>query len=357
MMSEEKMTPAEAGAKDLHMEHRTESDTANLAVSRSEVKAFLSAFGRSKPTLAFKGDRGLMTRVYPSVAAAAGAARWFNQHGCEVYFVANSHRMVRDEKRRITKPKKTDIELCVGVGIDIDGVREDPDVVDALIHHLDWPPTYIAATGGGQQAFWRFDECLSDRDHAEEINYWLVREFGSLLGWDRKDGKGGVDKVAWNCDRIWRLPGTVNIKRGRRSRLLHSDWSARMVVADAPREQRALSEGGEFVAADTAWVTDKVVREVFPHHLWKYLWSSGDERSEHIFRFLQKLFQALGIDRLAQEIAVAILTTDKGDPRFVSHVVFYERKSDNSFVPRPDPEGEAKRQVRKFIEKFGGRYA
>lgn len=323
-----------------------------LAPNKGEIKRFLLSIGRKRPTLCFKGERGFITKVYPTVKQAASAAAWFSKEGWEVYHLANSHRMNPDSNRRITKPAKKDIELCIGVGVDVDGVGADPEVIRELSDHLDWQPTYIVASGGGLQAFWKFDRHLTDSEDAEAINLWLIHEFAAVLGWDKKDGSGGVDKVVWNCDRVWRLPGTVNQRRQKMARLVGGDPDSRMPVDEAGRRERTVNPG-EFTVNDWDWVNKEWMDEVFPPYLWDYLWADGNDRSAHVYQFLRKFFQALGMDDFYQEAAVAMLLIETDDPRFVSHHSYY-RRTPSGFEPRRDPQTEAMRQVRKWIEKEGG---
>lgn len=68
------------------------------------------------------------------------------------------------------------------------------------------PPTFITDSGGGLQAFWRFDELGENLPAVEVLNKRLCL----LLGGDTS---------CWNIDRLMRVPGSINwpnaLKRGR----------------------------------------------------------------------------------------------------------------------------------------------
>lgn len=318
----------------------------------NETQMFLAQFGRRRPTLAYIKDAAPICQVYRSPRAAALGSRFWNAKGWNCYFVGNSHRLQPDSKSRVNKPKASDIELSVGAWVDVDNCGQDADVVATLIEYLDWRPTYIVASGGGLQAFWRFDE-FTDAEEGSAVNRWLIDEFVPQLGRAKGD-QSGVDIACSSADHRWRLPGTLNIKRQRKAKLLDADWSARLPLAEAGRKERWSGSGGLFEVSGWGWVTKEWLDGLhLPNWFNQYFWDSGEDRSAHQYRFLRKWFQCMPPDQMAQEAAVALLLIETQDPRFVSHCSHFER-SQNGFKPRPDPIAHAVRQVRQWVEKEAG---
>lgn len=107
------------------------------------------------------------------------------------------------------KLEKIDIAKIRGVGADIDprGGAEELDAERQRLSNLadecagsDLPPTFAVDTGGGVQFIWLLKEKLTVSEHGLDVEAH-GRGIADALGGDRTQ----------NIDRIYRLPGTINI--------------------------------------------------------------------------------------------------------------------------------------------------
>jgi hypothetical protein len=248
----------------------------------------------------------------------------------------------------VRKPSKEDIEQCVGIWLDVDGTGEDPDVVDTLLHYLDWPPTYIAFTGGGYQAHWRFDEFTADRSDCEAINLWLRDAFAERLP--------GVDKNCWTCDHIWRLPGTVNRKpdTDRLCRIVHADWTARLPLAEAERgSPPAVSEVAPVTFENKDDWTIELVEECLSLWSFRMLTQRPPEcpsRHEHEFKFIRSVLHDRDpVHQCDIDLVAACMLAAPVDEYCVSHRAYFMPDG----KPRKDPEAHVQRQIRSWLSKNG----
>lgn len=311
----------------------------------NEVLSFLTNFGRRQPTLCFLDHqtRRFFTRRYKSPYSASKGARWWcDNMGRSVYFVGNSHRL-----EDVRKPCKEDIALCVGAWIDVDCGGLDEDVVWALCSRLDWQPTYVAFTGGGYQAHWRFETHTEDRNDAEAVNLWLIEQFGDLPG---------IDRACWTCDHIWRLPGTRNRKPGRRdalSVLVHADWTARLPFAEAGRIERPQSLETVPVSFFVDGYTIDDVRECLSDRAFRMLTQRPahcPSRSEHEFAFIGAVLGERDlIEQYDINLVAACLLADPFGEQCVSHRAYYLPDG----TPRRDPGSHVARQIRDWLTKNG----
>jgi hypothetical protein len=133
------------------------------------------------------------------------AFRWLEQQTSDelnIYFMVNPAR-----SRLTSKAKKEDVEELSWLHVDIDPKKgEDPAEAraDALkkLQRFTPPPSLIIDSGGGLQGFWRLDEALyigGNIPAAEEAEAYN-QQLEIMLGGDS----------CHNCDRIMRLPGTIN---------------------------------------------------------------------------------------------------------------------------------------------------
>lgn len=320
---------------------RTRANIASNAVARNALN-FLRSFGRRQPTLSFLDhDNGrFFTKRYETVRKAAWGASWWNERGRSVYFVGNSHLM-----EKVSKPSRDDIELCVGVWIDIDDVGRDPDVVWTLTHRLDWPPAYVAFTGGGLQAHWRFDVPTADVFDCEAINLWLIDQFADL----------SPDKC-FTAEHLWRLPGTRNRKPGRDSavvEVVQADWAARLPLAEAGRRQPPASVSGGPVSFDHEWVTMDVARDCLSDSAFALLNTRPGRcpsRSEHEFAFIGAVLGERDPVRQADiDLVAACLLATPADENSVSHRAHFLP----SGAARRDPAAHVARQIRSWLAKNG----
>lgn len=121
----------------------------------------------------------------------------------------NLYWMVNPAKRSLrSKAKKEDVEALALLHVDIDpGKGEDPAAARAAaIARLEAhspPPSFVIDSGGGVQAFWMLDEPLyigGNVAAAEEAECY-ARQLEADLGGDS----------CHNCERVMRLPGTINL--------------------------------------------------------------------------------------------------------------------------------------------------
>lgn len=141
------------------------------------------------------GARGITARWFGDQSEQA--AEWAthnNMLGANLYWTVNVCR-----ERLLKKPAKSDMESARFVHVDIDPPKDGRpwDITDATgrIQACVHSPSFIIASGGGLQAFWRLDApiCL---ERVEEINKGAAAAFGG--------------DHCWNVDRLMRLPGSVN---------------------------------------------------------------------------------------------------------------------------------------------------
>ena len=177
-----------------------------------------------EPTEA-KGDNATV-RVR-TFADLTPAQQWIdNFNGTwNLYFTPN-----RCTPNIVTSPKKHEIThvRCFHVDLDMpkdfvgDATEEDINLMRAKVEQFNPPPHAITFSGGGVQAFWKFDEELKSEFHMSRIeagNKAILRQVGG-------------DGSCWNVNRLMRLPGTMNVlnaikrERGRtpsKTRILRMD--------------------------------------------------------------------------------------------------------------------------------------
>lgn len=129
------------------------------------------------------------------VEAALAWAGARNTGGGNVYWTVN-----RTRPGLNNKPKKSDIIAARFAHVDIDppktGGTFDKAEIVAAIEDIDAPPSFIIDSGGGLQAFWRFDGEAANLPAIEALNVQIRDMFDA--------------DACQNIDRLMRLPGTVN---------------------------------------------------------------------------------------------------------------------------------------------------
>ena len=202
----------------------------NIDVDASTVHRFLAGYGLRRPTLHFKNrTKGwFKSKTYRSPRAAAGGCEFFNSIECECYFRPNDANVVN------TKAKKEDVTLVRGINLDFDNFGWDPDIPDFVIDFLDWKPFYCVFTGGGYQFHYRFEEPTPDWRLAEEVSIGVRDEFIKVFG-KAGDNSAGVDSTCYNCDRVLRVPATLNVKRGAAAQGVYWNAKSRVPINELPR--------------------------------------------------------------------------------------------------------------------------
>jgi hypothetical protein len=174
----------------------------------SEAMAHLKWFRPEGPwTLtAIPPDGGATKTASFGPDSEAEALKWLEFQTTEkmnLYFMVNPART-----KLHSKAKKEDVEELSWLHVDIDPKKdEDPAEARAAalkkLQDFKPPPSLIIDSGGGLQGFWRLDEGLyigGNIPAAEEAEAYN-QQIEVLLGGDS----------CHNCDRIMRLPGTINL--------------------------------------------------------------------------------------------------------------------------------------------------
>jgi Virulence-associated protein E/RepB DNA-primase from phage plasmid len=124
-----------------------------------------------------------------------------------------------------TTPEKHQLTALRCLHVDLDLPRSGKGDLDALLRRIrsaDPPPTAIVFSGGGYQAIWRFPENL---DITEILRVEAAcRDVAQNMGGDH----------CWNCNRLLRLPGSINRLSPKKRRdgripalacLVEADWT------------------------------------------------------------------------------------------------------------------------------------
>lgn len=204
-------------------------------------------------------DRGPTRTETFGPETEADCLRWLEKQTAaqlNLYFMVNPARTKLD-----SKAKKEDVEELAWLHVDIDP-KKKPDLPDdekaahieterarilPLLRAFKPPPTVIIDSGGGYQGLWRLEEPpfiggnITGAEEAEAYNQQLE----IMLGGDS----------CHNCDRILRLPGTINWpnekkrKAGRKPRLAsvierHDDKEYIYSLGDFTAAPRVQSDDG-----------------------------------------------------------------------------------------------------------------
>jgi len=141
-------------------------------------------------------DSGLTAKTFKCSDKDA-AYRWLDERQAKAncYFHVNRPKQTFKDR----KAKKDDIAAARFAHVDVD----DPsDEALNRLRSFEPCPTVILFSGGGYQAFWKFDEVTKDLGRVERINLALA----SALGGDN----------CHNIDRIMRIPGTINVPNAKK---------------------------------------------------------------------------------------------------------------------------------------------
>lgn len=337
-----KDTPTHVGAAPGNLV--TSSDLQNTdnvlpPADREKVKQFLISLGGHWHLS--RAGKGFPTRSFKDVDQATEMACAANDRGHCVYYMGNQS---KQSLRR--RAKQRDIRWCIGSWLDIDD--PDPDVARELAERLDWPPTYVAFTGGGWQAFWRYDAPISEQETARAISAWLQTEFEDL----------SPDRTH-SVEHLFRLPGTRNRKDGRNNRLcdiVGGDWANVLPVTEAGRvEPGPHVRPVEVKFANNLEVSINEAWEVLPPWAVRLLScdrnKSGEfypSRSEQEWAFIGAcLYSKVPVDLIR---AFMLLPAERSDTQLVSHRSYWA-KIKGRYVPRRNPEAHVARQIGSYLAK------
>ncbi|NOX84051.1 MAG: hypothetical protein GXP06_13915 [Alphaproteobacteria bacterium] len=315
----------------------------NLALNADpeKVRDFFTLFG-GPFHLSRAGD--WRTCTFADIDLAVERACANNNAGRCIYYMGNQPRSPL-RKRAC----ENDIKVCVGAWLDIDD--PDSDIFEELTNRLDWAPFYVAFTGGGWQAHWRFDNPTSDTEDARAIGSWLRSEFADLS----PDSTHSVEH-------LFRLPGTRNRKAERDDRMcevLFADAGARLPLAEAGRIKPTPSVVAAPVDFDDEF-------EFSLHALWEVLppWAlrllnscvrdieTGEaypSRSEHEWAFIGACVRD-GIAPLSVVRNCLLLPAGQQEIDKVSHRAHWA-KIRGRYVPRRNPTLHVERQIASFLAK------
>ncbi len=228
------------------------------------------------------------------------------------------------------------IALCLGALIDIDDTR--PSVLDALVHRAAYRPAYVAFTGGGYQAWWRFSTPLTNIEDARRIGFGLKLDFEDL----RPDSTFSVDHLA-------RLVGTRNRKAGRGDalvRLAFEDWDQVLPVDSARRaDPKAVRSREPIVVRDWAPSPGSKPHDHLPRRALLLLDNRPlhyFSRSEHEWAFLGACHRGRVPPEIVRHYLLRYMAID--DDERIGHRSYWHRVGDQ-FVARRDPESHVARQI------------
>ena len=169
---------------------------------RDAIETFLTETIRDAFHLAYipEGKPPVCRWFGDDAAAAADWAVAANERGHNVYFTFN--RLPAGSNR---KPNASDIIAARFAFADIDPPKDgQPFDMTARLEALEndrFPPSFVIASGGGLQAYWRLEESK---------NLAAIGELGRGIAHKLKADSCG------NVDRLARLPGTVNYPDARK---------------------------------------------------------------------------------------------------------------------------------------------
>lgn len=280
----------------------------------------------------------------------------------------NLYWMVNPARTRLTsKAKKEDVEELAWLHVDIDpGQGEEPETARAnavaRLEAYSPPPSIIVDSGGGVQALW----CLVDPPYiggdiprAEEAECYN-RQLEAELGGDH----------CHNCDRILRLPGTINLPNEKKRKAGRAPRLASVVSSHAERvyslaefepappkaesEQVSLERGALIRLRDAdeldqwnvpGWAKAVIVQGTNPLEPDKW----GGDRSRAVYAVTCELVRC----GVPPEMIVGILTD--ADLGISAHVLAQKRNVDYAWRQVERATAEATTQAESFAtdEKSG----
>ena len=168
---------------------------APLAADPEAALAFLDLLHPGGPWVltAITPDGPATTETFSTLDAAAA---WITRENARRNIYWMPAEATGPLRRKATKDQVARTFL---LWADLDGIT-DPGRLNG---HAP-PPTTIVASGGGLNLYWTTTEPIRDRDEIEARCRWLAKQLGA--------------DACWNCDRILRLPGTVNWPNSKKKR-------------------------------------------------------------------------------------------------------------------------------------------
>ena len=151
------------------------------------------------------------------IARLKGWIENFNRRGYGTYFTVNQ---VRDDLSD-QKPKKSEIDSALGLHVDVDQL--DDSTFEKILRFVP-NPTAMLNSGGGYQAFWRFDETVTDFEHVEALNKSIAKQLGG--------------DACHNIDRLMRVPGTINWPNARKRKAGRKPVVARLLADETDFARR-----------------------------------------------------------------------------------------------------------------------
>ena len=191
----------------LQFKKQTEQPVCDKLIPRTdEALTFLKEFHPNGPwhLVAIKETR-IQGETFHSLEVMR---RWIDerQGNANIYFQVNPLR------QKPSRSKATKADVAAGISLHVDVDLPGGDALSSIRSYRP-APTAIIHSGGGYQAFWFLNKPTNDLELLEHHNKAIAKQ----LGGDN----------CHNCDRIMRLPGTINIlnakkiARGRTPALAH----------------------------------------------------------------------------------------------------------------------------------------
>ena len=161
---------------------------APLATDPEAALAFLDLLHPGGPWVltAITPDGSATTETF---SRADAVAAWITRENA----ARNIYMMVAEAGGPLRKKAtKADVARTYHLWADLDG----GDDLRGRLNGQVPPPTAIVASGGGLNVYWALAEPIGNRVDIEAHTRWLAEKLGA--------------DHCWNCDRILRLPGTIN---------------------------------------------------------------------------------------------------------------------------------------------------
>lgn len=176
----------------------------DLTPRNDEAINFLRKWRKGGPWVltAIAPEGGIITQTFHDEKIMEAWIKEFNGKR-NLYFTINPVRKDTD-----TKPKRSDISAIICFQLDADprvgeNFSNERQRILKSLQSFEPHPSIIIDSGGGYQALWNLEEpIILDETETKAIEYEAYSvQLELLLGGDRTS----------NCDRIFRLPGTVNL--------------------------------------------------------------------------------------------------------------------------------------------------
>lgn len=331
----------------------------SLTPPKDEAINFLCKWRPSGPWVltAIATEGVIITKTFHNVKVMS---TWIDENNGRknLYFTINPVQQDKD-----TKPKRTDISFIIAFQVDCDprigeDFQKERERIFKSLANFEPHPSVIIDSGGGAQAFWLLEEPITldgtEPTAIEHEAYSVQLEL--LLGGDRTS----------NCDRIFRLPGTINIpnavklKKGRvlaltsvveyaGTRYPLSKFTRAPIKIQAPivKGTELLPGGGERVQISgnvaPIFVDDLQKRNVLVPDITKVLIIHGKD-PENPDKYASR-------SEALWAVVCALVRADASDETIAGVILNRDNKISSSVLDKPRPERYAAKQIQDAREE------